>query len=109
MLTMVDLFVQMFPILEGMADGGVKMGIPRDLSMQIAAQTMKGAAELLLNGADLPDFRHPGQLKDSVCSPGGTTIEGVATLEKFGVRSALIQAVEASAKRGETLDKKSDK
>ncbi|ODM96989.1 Pyrroline-5-carboxylate reductase 1, mitochondrial [Orchesella cincta] len=61
----------MFPILEAMADGGVKMGIPRDLSLQISAQTMKGAAELLLNNdASDPSLNHPGQLKDSVCSRG---------------------------------------
>jgi len=55
----------MCPILEGLSDGAVKMGLPRDLSLQIAAQTMKGAAELIL-----ADKSHPGQLKDSVCSPG---------------------------------------
>lgn len=97
----------MFPVLEGMADGGVKMGIPRDLSLQIAAQTMKGAAELLLEDTGDSSSPHPGQLKDSVCSPGGTTIEGVAALEQFGVRNAFIQAIEASTKRGEELDKKS--
>lgn len=96
----------MFPILEAMADGGVKMGIPRDLSIQISAQTMKGAAELLLNNKD-PSLSHPGQLKDSVCSPGGTTIAGVSTLEHFGVRNAIIQAIQASTLRGDELDKKS--
>lgn len=96
----------MFPILEAMADGGVKMGIPRDISIKISAQTMKGAAELLLNNTD-PTLSHPGQLKDSVCSPGGTTIAGVAALEQFGARHAVIQAIQASTLRGEELDNKS--
>ncbi|CAL8087083.1 unnamed protein product [Orchesella dallaii] len=98
----------MFPILEAMADGGVKMGIPRDLSLQISAQTMKGAAELLLNNdAADPSLNHPGQLKDSVCSPGGTTIEGVAELEEHGVRNAFIKAIQAATLKGDLLDKNS--
>jgi pyrroline-5-carboxylate reductase len=55
----------MFPILEAMSDGAVKVGIPRDVSLRLAAQTMKGAAELLLQ-----EISHPAVLKDSVCSPG---------------------------------------
>jgi len=98
----------MFPILEAMADGGVRMGIPRDLSLQISAQTMKGAAELLLNNdAADPSLNHPGQLKDSVCSPGGTTIEGVAELEQHGVRNAFIKAIQAATLKGDLLDKNS--
>lgn len=92
----------MFPILEGLSDGAVKMGIPRDLSLQIAAQTMKGAAELILNDKNA----HPGALKDSVCSPAGTTISGIAQIEKHGVRNALIQAIEAATTRGVELGKK---
>jgi pyrroline-5-carboxylate reductase len=94
----------MFPIIEGLSDGAVKMGLPRDLSLQIAAQTMKGAAELILGQSN---NQHPGTLKDSVCSPGGTTIAGISKLEKFGVRSAMIEAVEASTLRGVELGKKS--
>jgi len=92
----------MFPILEGLSDGAVKMGIPRDLSLQIAAQTMKGAAELILDDKT----SHPGVLKDSVCSPGGTTIAGIAQIEKHGVRNALIEAIGAATTRGEELGRK---
>jgi len=85
----------MFPVLEAMSDGAVKMGIPRDVSLRLAAQTMKGAAELVLQ-----ENRHPAVLKDSVCSAGGSTIAGIAALEKCGVRTAFISAIEASTKRG---------
>ncbi|CAG7729324.1 unnamed protein product [Allacma fusca] len=91
----------MFPILEAMSDGAVKMGIPRELSLKIAAQTMKGAAELILND----DHIHPGTLKDSVCSPGGTTIAGIAELEKFRIRHAFISAIVAATEKGEELGK----
>ena len=89
----------MFPILEAMSDGGVRMGIPRDLSIKIAAQTMKGAAELILQD----ESAHPGALKDSVCSPGGTTIAGISELEKYGIRNAIISAITAATLRGEEL------
>jgi len=88
----------MFPVIEGLSDGAVKMGIPRAASLKLAAQVMKGAGELLL-----AENRHPGELKDRVCSPGGSTICGVAALEENGVRNAFIKAVEASTKRGEEL------
>lgn len=91
--------------MEGLADGGVKMGVPRDLSLRIAAQTMKGAAELMLDAIEKEEQMHPGAFKDSVCSPGGTTIEGIATLERLGVRSAMMQAVEAATTRGDELGK----
>jgi len=91
-------FVQMFPILEGLSDGAVKLGIPRQTSIEIAAQVMKGAGELLLH-----EKLHPGVLKDKVCSPGGTTIAGIAELEKGGIRTTIISAVEAATKRGEEL------
>jgi len=90
----------MFPILEAMSDGAVKMGIPRARSLEIAAQVMKGAGELVLR-----EKLHPGILKDAVCSPGGTTIAGVAELEKHGVRHGIISAIEAATKRGEELGK----
>lgn len=85
----------MFPVLEAMSDGAVKMGIPRDVSLRIAAQTMKGAAELVLQ-----ENAHPALLKDAVCSSGGSTIAGIAALEKGGVRSTFIGAIEASTARG---------
>lgn len=89
----------MFPILEAMSDGAVKHGIPRDISVKLAAQTMKGAAELILSDSST----HPGQLKDSVCSPGGTTIAGVTQLEKFGIRNAIISAIEAATEKGNKI------
>lgn len=93
----------MFVILEAMSDAAVSMGIPRDLSLRIAAQTMKGAAELSL---DEKEQLHPAILKDIVCSPGGTTIAGVTEMEKYGVRAGIISAIVAATKRGEELGKK---
>ncbi len=74
--------------LEAMADGGVLCGLPRQTSYILAAQTMLGAAKMLLETG-----KHPGELKDQVCSPGGTTIEAVAALEELGLRQAMIEAV----------------
>lgn len=74
--------------LEAMADGGVLCGLPRDTAYILAAQTMLGAAKMLLETG-----KHPGELKDQVCSPGGTTIEAIAALEKLGLRNAMIEAV----------------
>ncbi|CAL8138198.1 unnamed protein product [Orchesella dallaii] len=90
----------MFPIIEALSDGAVKVGIPRNISLEIAAQVMKGAGELILQKK-----KHPGAMKDAVCSPGGTTIAGIAALENGGVRSAVIKAVEAATLRGEELGK----
>jgi len=88
----------MFPIMEALSDGAVKMGIPRVISMEIAAQVMKAAGEMYLRNKI-----HPAAMKDMVCSPGGTTIAGIAELEKGGVRSTVISAVEAATKRGTEL------
>lgn len=81
----------MYIILEALADGGVRMGLPRDTAMLLAAQTMLGAAKMALSSG-----RHPGQLKDMVTTPGGTTIEGLYSLEADGLRGSLIRAVEAA-------------
>ncbi len=80
-------FVYMFA--ESLADGAVKCGLPRDTALKLAAQTIMGAGAMVLDGS-----MHPGQLKDAVCSPGGTTIEGVHSLERGGFRGIVMDAVE---------------
>jgi pyrroline-5-carboxylate reductase len=85
-------------MIEAMADGGVRAGLPRADSLRLAAQTVLGAAAMVL-GSGL----HPGALKDMVASPGGTTIAGLAELERNGMRSAFIEAVHAAARRSAEL------
>lgn len=85
-------------VVEALADGGVAAGLPRAIATQLALQTMLGTTQLLQEKG-----LHPAQLKDQVTSPGGTTIAGVAALEKAGFRSALIQAVLAAAHRSKEL------
>lgn len=87
-----------FLMIEALSDAGVKVGLPRYTALQLAAQTVLGAAQLLIEtGA------HPGQLKDQVTSPGGTAIAGIATLEAGGLRTTLIDAVEAATRRARQL------
>ncbi|KAK0404203.1 hypothetical protein QR680_017339 [Steinernema hermaphroditum] len=84
----------MFSVIEGLADGGVKMGLPRDLSIKLAAHTLLGAAKMVL---DLNE--HPAVLKDNVQSPGGSSVYGIHELEKGGLKAILISAVEAASNR----------
>jgi len=87
-----------YVVIEALADGGVKAGLARPIAQSLAAQTVLGAAEMVLKTG-----QHPGALKDAVCSPGGTTICAVHELEKGGVRAAMIEAVQASCRRAAEL------
>jgi pyrroline-5-carboxylate reductase len=93
-----------FLIIDALADGGVMQGLPRSLALQLAAQTVAGAAEMILQTGE-----HPGQLKDNVASPGGTTMAGLAILEAAAVRSALIESVAAATERSRELGDSSSK
>jgi pyrroline-5-carboxylate reductase len=90
----------MYMMADAMADGGVKMGLSRDTAQRLSMQAMKGAAELMLKQHGV---KHPMQLKDEVCSPGGMTIQGVYELEKNGFRNAVICAVEGATNRAKQL------
>ena len=85
-------------VIEALSDAGVLMGLPRDLSLQLAAQTVVGSAEMILQTG-----RHPAVLRDEVTSPGGTTIAGLEALEAGGLRSALSNAVRAATARAREL------
>lgn len=89
-------FVAMF--IEALADGGVKQGLPRATAYRLAAQTALGTAKMILE-TDL----HPGQIKDMVTSPGGTTIEGCEALEKGGMRGAVIDCINKACEKSKSL------
>jgi len=90
-----------YMLIEAMADGGVNAGLPRDVALKMAAQTVYGAANMVLTTG-----QHPAQLKDAVASPGGTTIAGIRELESHNFRFAVMSAVETAAKRAHELGQK---
>jgi pyrroline-5-carboxylate reductase len=87
-----------YQFIEALSDGGVAAGLPRDLATRLAAQTVMGAAKMILETG-----QHPGVLKDQVTSPAGTTIEGLHELEKGGLRGAVMNAVRAATERSRKL------
>ena len=87
-----------YVLIDALADGGVRAGLPRDVAMGLAARTVRGAAEMVLATG-----KHPATLKDEVTSPGGTTIAGLQALEDRSVRAAMIAAVEAATRRSQEL------
>lgn len=86
--------------IEALADGGVACGLPREKAMEYAAQMLLGSAKLVLE-----TNQHPGQLKDAVCSPGGSTIQGVRTLEQYGFRGSVTDAVIAAFEKNREMSK----
>ena len=87
-----------FLFLEALADAAVAEGMPRKQAYEFAAQSVLGSAKMVLETG-----RHPGELKDMVCSPGGTTIEAVAVLEKEHMRSAVIEAARACVRKAKEI------
>ena len=91
-----------YQFIEALSDGGVRMGLPRDLATRLAAQTVLGAARMVLETG-----QHPGVLKDAVTSPGGTTIAGLHELERGGMRAAVMNAVQSATQRSIQLGQSS--
>jgi pyrroline-5-carboxylate reductase len=91
-----------YVMIEALSDGGVRMGLPRNVATRLAAQTVFGAAKMVLETGT-----HPAALKDAVASPGGTTIAGLHALERGGLRGVLINAVEAATLRSRELGRSS--
>ncbi|GIX48715.1 MAG: pyrroline-5-carboxylate reductase [Candidatus Tectimicrobiota bacterium] len=92
-----------FAVIEALADGGVLVGLPRQMAVVLAAQTVLGAAKLVLETG-----KHPGELKDMVASPAGTTIAGLHALERGGLRGLLMDAVRLATERSAALGRLSD-
>lgn len=90
-----------YVMIEALADGGVRMGLPRETALKLAAQTVLGAAKMVLETGT-----HPGALKDAVASPGGTTIAGLHELERGGFRGTIMDAVQAATERATELGRK---
>ncbi len=88
----------LYLVIEALSDGGVAQGLPRDVATRLAAQTVLGSATMVLETG-----LHPGQLKDQVTSPAGTTIAALRTIEEHGVRSAMIEAVARAAERSREM------
>ena len=93
-----------YQMIEAMADAGVALGLSREQALQMAGQTFKGAASMVLETG-----QHPGSLKDAVCSPGGSTIAGVNHLEQVGLRGNIIAGVEAAYKRTQEMGQEAGK
>ena len=87
-----------FLFIEAMADAAVADGIPRDTAYRFAAQAVLGSAKMVLETG-----KHPGELKDMVCSPGGTTIEAVRSLEKNGFRGSVMEAMRACTEKAKRM------
>jgi pyrroline-5-carboxylate reductase len=91
----------LFIIMEALADGGVKMGLPREVALKLAAQTVLGSAKMVLE-----TNKHPGELKDMVATPGGTTITAIHEIESAKLRATLIRAVEAATLKSKSMNEK---
>lgn len=97
-----------YMLIEALADGGVKSGLPRDLALNLSAYTVRGAAEMVISthkhpGGFCTSVLHVAELKDQVCSPGGTTITGVEYLEDKGFRGSVMGAVFSAFCRGKEI------
>jgi len=92
-----------YQIIEALSDGGVMVGVPRAMATKFAAEVLIGSARMILETG-----RHPGQLKDEVCSPGGTTIAGVHEMEDGGVRASMMNAIKAAFERSQELAEESE-